>query len=38
MNSVAGTHLYGRRLVTEWAAQEEGLDELRVKTAAKFQD
>ena len=38
MDSVAGTHLYGRRLVTEWAAQDESLDELRTKTAAKFQD
>ena len=38
MDSVAGTHLYGRRLVTEWAARDEGLDELRVRTAAKFQD
>lgn len=38
MEAVAGTHLYGRRLVCEWAQQgEEGLDELRAKTAAKFQ-
>ncbi len=38
MEAVAGTHLYGRRLVCEWAAQgEEGLDVLRAKTAAKFQ-
>lgn len=33
--AVAGTHLYGRRLVVEWAAAEEGLDELRAKTAAR---
>lgn len=38
MEALAGTHLYGRRLVTEWAAQDEGLEELRNKTAAKFQD
>ena len=36
MESVAGTHLYGRRLVVEWAEADEGLDELREKTAAKF--
>jgi multiple RNA-binding domain-containing protein 1 len=35
--AVAGTHLYGRRLVVEWAeAGEAGLDELRAKTAARF--
>ena len=35
--AVAGTHLYGRRLVVEWAdADEAGLDELRAKTAARF--
>jgi hypothetical protein len=33
--AVAGTHLYGRRLVVEWAAAEDGLDELRAKTAAR---
>lgn len=38
MEGVAGTHLYGRRLVCEWAAtSEEGLDDLRAKTASKFQ-
>lgn len=36
MEAVNGIHLYGRRLVCEWAAQDEGLDELRAKTAAKF--
>ena len=36
-DAVAGTHLYGRRLVVEWAeADEAGLDELRAKTAAQF--
>lgn len=29
---VGGTHLYGRRLVVEYAKDEEGLDELRAKT------
>lgn len=37
MESIAGAHLYGRRLVVEWAEQgDEGLDEIRAKTAAKF--
>jgi hypothetical protein len=36
MDAVQGTHLYGRRLVLEWAEQEGGLDELRAKTAAKY--
>lgn len=37
MESLGGAHLYGRRLVVEWAEQgEEGLDEIRAKTAAKF--
>lgn len=32
---VGGTHLYGRRLVVEYAAEEGGLEELRAKTASK---
>lgn len=36
MEAVAGAHLYGRRLVLEWAEEEGGLDELRAKTAAKY--
>lgn len=32
------THLYGRRLVLEWAAAEEGVDELRKRTAEHFND
>ncbi|BDA49748.1 Multiple RNA-binding domain-containing protein 1 [Coccomyxa sp. Obi] len=36
-DAVAGTHLYGRRLVVEWADTDEaGLDEMRAKTAARF--
>lgn len=31
------THLYGRRLVLEWAAAEDGVDELRKRTADHFQ-
>lgn len=31
------THLYGRRLVLEWAAAEEGVEELRKRTADHFQ-
>lgn len=36
MEAVQGAHLYGRRLVLEWAEEEGGLDELRAKTAAKY--
>jgi len=36
MAGVGGVHLYGRRLVVEYAAGDEGLDELRAKTAAKL--
>ena len=32
------THLYGRRLVLEWADSEETIDELRKKTAQHFYD
>lgn len=38
LEAVAGTHLYGRRLIVEWASEDAGLDELRAKTAAKFHD
>jgi multiple RNA-binding domain-containing protein 1 len=31
------THLYGRRLVLEWAATEDGVEEIRKRTAAHFQ-
>ena len=30
------THLYGRRLVLEWAEAEESIDELRKRTADQF--
>lgn len=30
------THLYGRRLVLEWAAAEDGIEELRKRTAEHF--
>ncbi|GJQ68534.1 hypothetical protein Trydic_g17103 [Trypoxylus dichotomus] len=30
------THLYGRRLVLEWAATDEGIDEIRKRTADHF--
>lgn len=35
----ASTHLYGRRLVLEWASNEDQQDveELRKRTAAKFE-
>lgn len=32
------THLYGRRLVLEWAESAEDLDQLRKKTAEHFHD
>jgi hypothetical protein len=34
MEAVQGAHLYGRRLVLEWAEEEGGLDDLRAKTGA----
>uniref|UniRef100_A0A182Q047 RRM domain-containing protein n=1 Tax=Anopheles farauti TaxID=69004 RepID=A0A182Q047_9DIPT len=30
------THLYGRRLVLEWAAPDDGVEELRKRTAVQF--
>ncbi len=36
VEAVSGTHLYGRRLVIEWAEDEGGLEELRAKTASGF--
>lgn len=33
---VHSTHLYGRRLVLEWAKEDETVEELRTKTAEKF--
>ncbi|XP_043230648.1 probable RNA-binding protein 19 [Amphibalanus amphitrite] len=32
----ASTHLYGRRLVLEWAAADDDVETLRLKTAAHF--
>lgn len=32
------THLYGRRLVLEWAAAEEGVEELRKRTAEHYHE
>jgi multiple RNA-binding domain-containing protein 1 len=37
MAAVHGTHLYGRRLLLEYAKEEEGLSELRAKAAAQIQ-
>uniref|UniRef100_A0A915JE72 RRM domain-containing protein n=1 Tax=Romanomermis culicivorax TaxID=13658 RepID=A0A915JE72_ROMCU len=34
----ASTHLYGRRLVLEWAAEDENLDDLRLKIAQLSDD
>ena len=36
VQAVVGTHLYGRRLVIEWAQSDGGLEELREKTALTF--
>lgn len=32
------SHLYGRRLVLEWAAADEGVEELRKRTADHFHE
>ncbi|KAG7197053.1 hypothetical protein KM043_017582 [Ampulex compressa] len=32
------THLYGRRLVVEWAQKEEGIEEIRKRTAKHFHE
>jgi multiple RNA-binding domain-containing protein 1 len=31
------THLYGRRLVLEWAAEDDGVENLRKRTADHYQ-
>eukprot|EP00951_Prasinocladus_malaysianus_P042297 scaffold510594_cov24-Prasinocladus_malaysianus.AAC.1 len=36
IDTLSGTHLYGRRLVVERAKEADGLEDLREKTAAKF--
>ena len=37
--AVGQTHLYGRHLVTEWAAaDEEGVEELRARTAQRYEE
>jgi len=38
IDTVSGTHLYGRRLLVERAKEEDGLEDIRGKTAAKFHD
>ncbi|KAJ9530616.1 hypothetical protein QJQ45_014764, partial [Haematococcus lacustris] len=38
MDGVTGTHLYGRRLVVEYAKAEAGLDELRAAAAHGLQE
>ena len=35
--AITGVHLYGRRLVVEFAKADEGLDELRSKAAIQMQ-
>lgn len=32
------THLYGRRLVLEWAQKEDAIDEIRKRTARHFHE
>lgn len=34
--AVAGSHLYGRRLVIEWAEEDDSVDQIREKTSRKF--
>eukprot|EP00889_Picochlorum_renovo_P007719 jgi/Picre1/34749/NNA_002215.t1 len=34
--AVAGSHLYGRRLVIEWAEEEDSIEQMREKTSRKF--
>ena len=36
-DAVGGTHLYGRHLVTQWAEADGGVEEVREKTAARFE-
>jgi multiple RNA-binding domain-containing protein 1 len=36
VGAVSGTHLYGRRLVIEWAEADGGLEDLRAKTALRY--
>ena len=38
LEGVAGVHLYGRRLVMEYAKDEGDLEQLRAKTRAKFHE
>ncbi|GAX79039.1 hypothetical protein CEUSTIGMA_g6479.t1 [Chlamydomonas eustigma] len=38
IEGVGGTHLYGRRLVVEYAQEEGNIDDLRAKTASKYRD
>jgi multiple RNA-binding domain-containing protein 1 len=35
-DNMSSIHLYGRHLVLEWAAEEEGVEALREKTGKKF--
>lgn len=37
VRGVSGTHLYGRRLLLEYAQADEGIEELRQKAAARLQ-
>ncbi len=34
----ASTHLYGRRLVLEWAASEDTVDDVRRRTTSHFSE
>jgi multiple RNA-binding domain-containing protein 1 len=38
VSGVGGTHLYGRRLVVEYAQEDGNIEDLRAKTASKFRD
>jgi multiple RNA-binding domain-containing protein 1 len=36
IDAISGTHLYGRRLLVERAKEDDGLDDIRDKTATKY--
>jgi multiple RNA-binding domain-containing protein 1 len=38
MEQLKHSHLLGRHLVMDWAAKEQGAEEMRMKTAMQFGD
>lgn len=37
LEALENTHLYGRHLVIDFAAEDEGVEEIREKTKARFE-